>query len=112
MPRGTRKLIPEGEEISGRVPQCERTYSAIKSVKERSPSSERLKKGTKALPWRNALFLWKLSESSLENGTARPIESSQTFPCHLGRCCALQPRSFEIHCTSIPSSDKLVRPMP
>ena len=112
MPKGTRKLIPRSEEISGRVSRCERTYSAIKSVKEISPSSERLKKGTGAPPWRDALLLWELSESFLKNGTVRPRKSRQTFSCHLNRCCALQPRGFEMHYTSIPSSDKLVRPMP
>lgn len=53
MPKGTRNPMPWGAEISGRVPRCERTYSAMKSVKERSPS-ERLKKGIKAPPWRDA----------------------------------------------------------
>ena len=112
MPKGTRRLTPWGEEISGRVPRCERTYSVAKSVKERSSSSQRLKKGTKAPPWRNASLLWKLSKLFLENDSVLPTETSQTFPCHLGRCCTLQPRSFEMHCTSIPSSDKSVRPMP
>ena len=112
MPKGTRRLTPWGEEILGRVPRCERTYSVAKFVKERSPSSQRLKKGTKAPPWRNAFLLWKLSESFLENGSVPPTETSQTFSCYLGRCFALQPRSFEMHCTSAPSPDKLVRPMP